>query len=335
MHSADRILLMLLKAAPASVSGELIASRLGHVSRVAIHQHIQNLRRRGFLIEAHRKQGYRLCGLAPGLHQVPLQYELERRGCTPEAFTLLPTTDSTNDEAVRQLAAGRPAPFAVIARHQSRGRGRLGRAWYSESPENLYLSLAFTPRLPPKRMQTFSLWTGVSVCDFINQNLSLKSPVMTKWPNDLLHEGKKLCGILAESRMDTDYIRDLVIGIGININRPEYPLPPEIKARATNLADISGAPVEINSFSAGLITHLFEAYRQFIANTHLEKFHELWRRYDVLYGKAISLHSDGQVINGIADGITDEGTLAFIGEDGRRSYYNAGDVSLSSPVGGK
>ena len=87
----------------------------------------------------------------------------------PRGFSLvvLDEVDSTNDEAARELAAGRPAPFAVLARRQTRGRGRFGRAWHSEENGNLYASFAFRPRVAPERMQTFTLWMGVNVCELI------------------------------------------------------------------------------------------------------------------------------------------------------------------------
>ena len=332
MPLTNQILKILLQAFPKAVSGERIATQLGHISRVTVHQYIQKLRGEGFIIEACRKHGYALVRLSPKIHPIPLQNEFERLKLPMEQYTLLPTIDSTNDEAARQLAAGRKAPFAIIALHQSKGRGRLGRPWHSESSGNLYFSLAFTPYLPPRRMQTFTLWMGVSACDFVNHYLApIAPPIGIKWPNDLQYKGKKLCGILAEARMDSDCIRDLVIGIGINVNHPDRELPPDIKTRAGNLAEASGKNIEINAFSAELIAHLFEAYRQFAANRHQEKFHELWNRYDILRGKSITLHSGNTVMHGVAEGITEEGTLAFVSKEGIRSYYNAGDVSLSAP----
>ena len=107
-------------------------------------------------------------------------------------------SDSTNDEALRQLAAGRPTPFAVLARRQTKGRGRFGRTWHSESPDSLYASFAFRPEADPARMQTFTLWMGVNVCELIH-NLGGVSPSL-KWPNDLLFQGRKAGGMLTEAR---------------------------------------------------------------------------------------------------------------------------------------
>src|SRR5690606_18217155 len=134
--------------------------------------------------------------------------------------------DSTNDEAARQLAAGRTAPFVILARKQTRGRGRLGRAWHSEANGNLYASFAFRPRVPPGRMAVFTLWMGVSICELIANFTHLQPGI--KWPNDILFDGRKAGGMLTEARIDSDQIRDLIFGLGLNVNAPAADWPADL-----------------------------------------------------------------------------------------------------------
>ena len=116
------------------------------------------------------------------------------------------------------LAAGRPAPFAVLARRQTRGKGRLGRAWHSESPVSLYASLAFRPQVEPGRMQTFTLWMGVNLCELLANFTGVEPGI--KWPNDIVFDGRKAGGLLTEARIDADRISDLILGVGLNVNPP-------------------------------------------------------------------------------------------------------------------
>ena len=174
------ILTELIAAEPAFVSGSALAKKLG-ISRVAIWQYMEKLREQGFSFEAVRARGYRLTARPAGLSAALVQaYRRDRAGDFP--LHLLPEIDSTNDEAARLLAASLPTPFAVIAQRQTKGRGRFGRAWHSESADNLYASFAFRPRLEPARMQMFTLWMGANVCELVSSFCRTTPGI--KWPND-------------------------------------------------------------------------------------------------------------------------------------------------------
>src|SRR5690349_17905472 len=166
MPTAEHVILReLLTRDPNWVSGSTLAAKLG-VSRVAVWQHMEKLRAAGFTFEAQRSRGYRIATRPPSIYAPLIETLLKSR---PRNFSLvvLDEVDSTNDEAARQLAAGRPAPFAILARRQTRGRGRFGRSWHSASSANLYASFAFRPRVEPERMQTFTLWMGLNICELL------------------------------------------------------------------------------------------------------------------------------------------------------------------------
>jgi BirA family biotin operon repressor/biotin-[acetyl-CoA-carboxylase] ligase len=320
-----QILAALLDAAPACVSGESLASKL-RVTRVAVFHHIEKLRAAGHPVEAVRAGGYRVTREPAQLTPLLLQYHLAARKVAPERLTLLDTIDSTNDEASRQLAAGRDAPFVILARNQTKGRGRFGRAWHSETPRNLYASFAFRPRIAAPRMQTFTLWMGAVLADFLTRETA--APIALKWPNDLLCSGKKLAGMLTEARMDSDQIRDLVFGLGLNINPPAKGWPDELKTRATSLNENLPRPVASHALAAALVARVFDAYDQFIADRHRDDFADLWNRHDCLRNQTVTILSGNEEHAGVVLGVDDAGSLLLRDASGKTQAYRAGEVTL-------
>ena len=229
-------------------------------------------------------------------------------------------------ETARQLGAGRPTPFAVLSRRQTNGRGRFGRTWQSDSTDNLYASFAFRPRVRPDRMQTFTLWMGVNVCELL-ANFTGLSPGI-KWPNDILFNGRKAGGMLTEARVDADQIRDLVFGLGLNVNQPAGTWPGDLARRAVSLAEVTGAPLDLNRLAAALIGRVLLAYQKFSEGEHLATFADLWHRYDLLRNKPIALLEGGRRHHGIVTGLDDEGALLLRDDHGQAQRFRAGEVTL-------
>lgn len=317
------ILRELLAREPGFLSGTALARKLG-MTRVSVWLHMEKLRAQGFTFEAARSRGYRIAGRPAGLHLALIRAHLKGRR-RDLSIALLDEVDSTNDEAARQLAAGRTAPFVILARQQTRGRGRLGRTWHSEPNGNLYATFAFRPRVPPTRMAVFTLWMGVNICELI-ANFTQLTPGI-KWPNDILFDGRKAGGMLTEARVDADQIRDLVFGLGLNVNSSAASWPTELSARAVSLAEKATAPLDLNRFTAALIGRVLLAYERFAEADH-RTFADLWQRYDVLRGKPIALLQGDRRIAGTAMGIDDEGSLLIRTEHGRLQRFRAGDVSI-------
>ncbi len=325
MPTAEHLILReLIAREPNWVSGSILAGKLG-VSRVAVWQHMEKLRAHGFTFEARRALGYRLATRPASPHAALIETQLKVH---PRGFSLvvLDETDSTNDEAARQLAAGRAAPFAVIAGRQTKGRGRLGRVWHSEPNGNLYVSVAFRPRVGPERMAAFTLWMGLNLCELL-ANFAKVAPGL-KWPNDVLIDGRKVGGILTEARIDSDQIRDLVFGLGLNINGATEAWPPELARRAVSLAEITGDTLDFNRLTAALLGRVLLAYENFADGTYVRTFADLWHRYDVLRGKPVVLLEAGRRHHGTVTGLDDEGALLLRDPQGRTQRFRAGEVTL-------
>ena len=317
----------LLDAMPGFVSGETLADILG-VSRVSIWGHLEKLKEHGFVVEAIRNKGYRLVALPPRLDERLLQvFLLRERIHAPLHF--LEETDSTNSVGERLLADGAETPAIVVARRQLAGRGRFGRVWHSADGECLTFSLCFRPHLTPAEMQRFTLWMGLSLCRHLEESHGLD--VAVKWPNDLMVNQRKLAGMLTEARVDADRTRDLIFGLGININGRLNRWPKEAASRAITVEQACGGPVEINAFSANLIAAALHAYEAFADGSHRAVFDRYWREHDLLANQPVCLTHLGQNHHGTACGITDNGSLRVRLDDGREQTFPAGEVTLSPP----
>lgn len=325
MSSIDHVILRELVAhEPGWVSGAALAEKL-NISRVAVWQHMEKLRAAGFVFEAQRSRGYRLVGKPNAPHAALIEAQLKVR---PRGFTLLvlDETDSTNDAAARQLAANRAVPFAVIARKQTRGRGRFGRPWHSTGHGNLYVSIAFRPHAAPDKMGAFTLWMGLNICELI-ENFTKIAPGL-KWPNDIMFAGKKAGGMLTEARVDADQIRDLVFGLGLNINAPTTDWPADLARRAVSLAEVTKAPLDFNRLTAAILGRVLLAFENFADGSYTKTFADLWHRYDVLRGKPIALLEAGRRHHGTVTGLDDHGALLLRDPHGRTQRFRAGEVTL-------
>jgi BirA family biotin operon repressor/biotin-[acetyl-CoA-carboxylase] ligase len=322
------ILLALLVAGEAPVSGDRLAKELG-VSRVAIWSRLERLRAAGFTFAASTRKGYRLKSVPRALHPALLDAHLRRlKVMAPVEW--LASVDSTNSEAERRLAAGAEAPFAVLAQTQTAGRGRLGRRWHSATAGNLYLSLAFRPFIAPERLKPFTLWMGLALCAHLEAACGVKLGL--KWPNDLLAaDGRKVAGMLTEARLDADNVRELVFGVGLNIAGAAKDFPPELRAAAGSLELATGARLDPNRVAAEAIAALFEAWESFAEGRWRKEFKSRWARYDTLTGKSVRVGLRGDPVAGVVDGIDDDGSLILRTGGRRRQVIAAGEVTLRHP----
>ena len=318
------ILRELLAADSGLVSGTRLARLLG-VSRVAVWMQLQKLAKQGYGFEAVRSRGYRLVKTPVPLHAALVLAYLSGR-LRPPDLICLGTVDSTNSEAERQLAAGSAVPLVILARAQTGGRGRRGRPWHSPPAGNLYSTFVFRPKLEPARLQDFTLWMGLNICELVSNFCKIEPGL--KWPNDLLVKGRKAGGMLTEARVDADQIRDLVFGLGLNLNGAVADLPRDLQRTATSLADAVGAPLDLNRFAAALIGRVLSAYGQFIDGDYRDKFAGLWARYDVLRGRPVTVIQGTRTVSGTATGIDDQGSLIVRLASGRTERFRAGEVTL-------
>src|SRR5436190_943041 len=221
-----------------AVSGEKLARDLG-VSHSTLARWIDKLRAAGVEVRGELFTGYRLTRIPDILLPQILRPRL-RTNTLGRSFFHFYSVDSTNAFAARMLAHGRTVPDGalMLAESQTAGRGRIGRSWHSEPENGLYFSVVLRPEVSPSLAPLFTLGCAVAMHHAVERNTRLEVDI--KWPNDLLVEGKKIAGILAEIHAETDRIHSLIVGVGLNVNHPA--LPEEIADRATSLRLASGRP---------------------------------------------------------------------------------------------
>lgn len=225
----DKLIHLLVKNATVVVPGPKIASEIG-VTRSTVWMWIEKLRALGVEIKGHPSSGYQLKKLPDILVPSLLRAELGENEIGHRMVHYF-RTDSTNSVALRLAAEDAPHGTVVLAEEQTAGRGRFGRSWYSERSSGIYASVILRPPLSPSAAPALTLMAGVAAHRAVS--LATGLPVDIRWPNDLLVDGKKVCGILTEMSAELDRLHAVVLGIGINVNHLE--MPAELKGIATSL----------------------------------------------------------------------------------------------------
>jgi len=230
-----------------------------------------------------------------------------------------PSVTSTNDIARRQALRKAPEGTAVIADRQTTGRGRLKRQWVS--PQG---NIAVTVVLYPdrKNLQYLTMLAAIAVQHSIEKTTGLKCQL--KWPNDVLINNKKVCGILLESHAETESVKYAIVGIGINVNMKLVDYP-EITSIATSLVDESGKEVSRLVLLRNLFIEMEKLYVDLQAGeTPLKE----WRDSLITIGKKIHVRSGDELFEGICESVADDGSLMLRCEDGTLMKFMAGDVTL-------
>lgn len=294
------------------VSGQDIGRRLG-TSRAAVWKQVQTLRRRGFGIEGARGAGYRLLGRPDVIEEADLRSRLSPRSPW-NTLHILPVTDSTNSRAVALAESGAPHGTVVCADAQTGGRGRFGRTWESPPGRNLYVSLLLRPSVEPAQAPQLTLVTAVALAAAVEAATGLSARL--KWPNDLYLGGRKAAGILAEMSTDTDRLRHVVIGVGLNVNADRQDFPPGLRGKATSLKIQSGRVFPRVEVLALFLDSFSDAYRLFLEEG-IGGVLPGWRRRSLLDGKRVVIRLRGEDVAGTAVGVDDAGLLVFRRDGGR------------------
>lgn len=238
--------------------------------------------------------------------------------------------ESTNVFAA-ELAADPATPegLIVVADHQTGGRGRNGRLWFSPPNRNLYFSLLLRPTCAPGLVPQLAIVAALSLHKAI-AGLDATLPVSVKWPNDIWCDGRKLSGILCSMScigMKTDYA---IVGIGVNVNLAAAEIPTELADTATSLWILSGH----QWCRARLLADFANAFEEdclLWSEAHsLKPFMERWRAVSILDGRLITAERGTATVTGIADGITEDGRLILLSDEHRQIFIAAGDAHILS-----
>lgn len=314
----NELIAVLLQNQTQFLSGEEISQKVG-VSRTAIWKHIEELRNQGYEIEAKPRSGYRLIHRPDRVAPEELTPHLETKQFGREIRYQFQTT-STQVLAHQWAKEGAVEGALVLAEKQESGRGRLGRSWYSPPYTGIWMSLILRPKIPLAHAPHMTLLASVGVTKAIRRVTGL--PVQIKWPNDLLINGKKVCGILCELRGEQDQIHYLVTGIGINVNTKETDLPPELKPIATSLAIELGSPIHRASLIAVILEELELIYTRYLAEGFPVVRTE-WEQAAGMLGQMVKAHTSQGELTGKALSLNENGALLMQTENGIVPVYSA------------
>lgn len=303
-------------------SGEELGGAL-NISRAAIWKQLQKIENSLSLkFESVKGKGYRL---PDGLELLNVERITD---AIPKSllYTLQITqqVDSTNRLAAELASQGSARTCIVLAEQQLAGRGRRGRKWISPFARNIYCSLVWEFNSGVAALEGLSLAVGVSVVRALHA-IGINDAAL-KWPNDVLHNQRKLAGVLLEITGDISDRCQVVIGIGINVEMSRVMDVAVIDQPWTDAATAAGKYVSRNELAANLITQTVQLLNEF-ETSGFSKFHDEWAALDYTFGKPVTVHIGEQIVLGVAKGVDTTGALIVDTELGRQLFHG-GEVSL-------
>lgn len=320
-------ILRLLRSADSYISGQELCNRFG-VSRTAVWKAINQLKEAGYEIEAQQNKGYRLMA-APDLMTEAEIKSLMHTDWVAKEVLYFDTIDSTNTKAQELAEKGYPSGTLVVADKQESGKGRRGRSWVSPSGTGIFMTLMIKPDINPNNASMLTLVAALAVAKAITSVTGEEA--MIKWPNDIVVNGKKVCGILTEMNAQFDYINHIVVGIGINVHNESF--PEEISQMASSLMiEAGGKRFHRAQIIAETMSYFEQYYDTFLKTQDLSA---LVREYDELLvnrNKSVRVLDPKEPFDGKAMGITPKGELIVDTWESRK-LVSSGEVSVRGIYG--
>lgn len=320
-------ILRLLRSADSYISGQELCNRFG-VSRTAVWKAINQLKEAGYEIEAQQNKGYKLMAAPDLMTEAEIKSLMHTEWVAKEVL-YFDTIDSTNTKAQELAEKGYPSGTLVVADKQESGKGRRGRSWVSPSGTGIFMTLMIKPDINPNNASMLTLVAALAVAKAITSVTGEEA--MIKWPNDIVVNGKKVCGILTEMNAQFDYINNIVVGIGINVHNESF--PEEISQMASSLMiEAGGKRFHRAQIIAETMSYFEQYYDTFLKTQDLSA---LVREYDELLvnrNKSVRVLDPKEPFDGKAMGITPKGELIVDTWESRK-LVSSGEVSVRGIYG--
>lgn len=316
--------LSVLKSNPGVyISGQSLSDKLS-VSRTAIWKYINALKEEGYEIESASKKGYRLVA-SPDLLTSDEVIPFLNTKCIGRNYFHFDTLESTNTKA-KELASKPGLDGAVVvSEEQTTGKGRLGRNWVSPKHRGVWMSVILKPDIEPSSVPKIVHIAAAAVI-LAMQELGINASV--KWPNDIILNGKKVCGILTEMSGEINHIDYVVVGIGINANLALEDIPPEITEKASSLYVETGSAVDRKCLAAKVLNHFETLYLDFLETGTIDASLRICRDNSILLGRDIRIIARSKERRARAVDLSIDGELIVQFEDGRIEPISSGEVSV-------
>jgi BirA family transcriptional regulator, biotin operon repressor / biotin---[acetyl-CoA-carboxylase] ligase len=239
-------------------------------------------------------------------------------------FNSLP---STNTEAARQAIQGAEEGLCVVATEQTAGRGRLDRPWFSPCGAGLYFSIVLRPRIDASTWPLITLTAALAVHDALLETCGFQADI--KWPNDIMVNERKLCGILAET-IDTGLGRAVILGIGINLTSKAF--PPHLLGAATSIQETTGGPGDYETVLQALVCALQERYHALQTPDGPNQVVREWSQHSSFAnGKHVYVSNGMESFVGVTRGLESDGALRVETDQGEVKIVRAGDITTLRP----
>jgi len=313
-------LLALLKKEKKYVSGARLGEILG-ISRAGVWKFIKELKTKGYRIESKPKKGYLFVDFPASLDLYGIKEGLKTR-LLGRRLHLREEVESTNTWAIEEALKGAEEGEVFLAEAQTQGKGRMGRKWFSPKGKNIYLSMVLKPEMPPHKVPLLNLGASLALA-YLLENLGIE--VELKWPNDVLLKGKKVSGILSEAYAETDKINFVVLGIGLNVNMKKEDFPEDLRDIATSLFIETGKEFSRNDLVKKILQEFEGIY--FLLKENPGEVLSKWCSYAKVEGRMVEVESFGELIEGVAQGIDEDGALLVKTQKGIKRVL-AGDVKV-------
>lgn len=308
------------------VSGQELCERFG-VSRTAVWKEVQKLKAEGYQIEAVSNKGYRLTG-APDILSVEEIASFCKTSWAGKEIVYYDVTDSTNIQAKRLAEEGACHGTLVVAGSQESGRGRRGRSWESPANGGIFMTLLLRPEFAPEKASMLTIVAAMAVASAIRKALAL--PAEIKWPNDIVLNKKKICGILTELNTEIDAINYVVVGIGINVSNQKF--DKDAASVATSIALESGKQVHRACLIAAVMEEFEAYYELFCRRGDLSGIRDEYDKYLANRNRQSRILDPQEPFSGVARGINDRGELLVETKEGIRAV-SSGEVSVRGLYG--
>jgi BirA family biotin operon repressor/biotin-[acetyl-CoA-carboxylase] ligase len=316
----DKLIDLLVKNATVVVPGPKIASEIG-VTRQQVWTWMEKLRLLGVEIRGVPAEGYQLVTIPDILVPSLVRSEL---GDNPIGRNIVHyfRIDSTNAVALKLAADGAEHGTVVVAEEQTAGRGRLGRVWFSEKSSGIYTSIILRPPLAPAAAPVLTLMTGLAARKAVSTVTGLNVDI--RWPNDLLINGKKVCGILTEMSAEVDRIHAVVLGIGINVNHST--MPAALEEIATSLRMEAHRTISRVQVLVTLLKEIERHYQMLLKDGNAA-ITERWEAASTFaHGKRVRVVTATGEALATTMGVEHSGALKIQYDDGRQEPLVAGEV---------
>ncbi len=309
------------------ISGEELSHKLG-VTRTAVWKNINTLRKEGYIIDSSSRKGYKLVS-TPGIfsaEEIQMDLPTEILG---NKIVYKDTVTSTNTIAKDMAVKGEPEGTVIIGNHQTAGKGRLGRTWVSPSGTGIWMSVILRPDIVPTQAPFITILAALAVARSIEQVAEIKPGI--KWPNDIVLNKKKVCGILTEMSAEIERVNHIVVGIGINVNIDAEQYPEKLRNSATSIKIVTGKKIDRKQLVQRILENFEAIYIQ--SQTERESLLEQYRNYSLTLDHQVKVIWQNRETEGKAIEITEDGELLVETNNGKVIKVFSGEVSVRGLYG--